>query len=442
MLYNHHRIVYNVYLHIMNKLKDRKKKINRVCMLNPHGHMQYPPPLGKTDTGGQTIYVLQLAKTLGKKNIKVDIITRQFDNQPPEEVVFENVKIVRIPCGNSHFVQKEKMYEIIPEMVDNLMHYTQKKRKEYDIIHSHYWDGGYAGNLLSKMLDIPHVHTPHSLGKLKKVEMMAAEEVPLPKLKPMYRYHVRIAIEQQIMNKANAIVVICETSRIQILQHYLIDFEKLQVIYPGIETDIFSPQKTSYDKKIHLKPNAILTVARPVPAKGVDRLIDAVALLKKKIDFNLYIGGDTIEKDKSNEEIQAERRIMELIKKYKIEKNVNFIGRVPHDTVLPVYYRGASVFVLPSRYEPFGLTTLEAMASGTAPIVSNVAGSREIIVDGLNGFIVDTHDRKKLSQHILNLLTNKKLNKKISENAAFTIKEHYSWDKIIEKFVSLYKNLS
>lgn len=425
----------------MNKLKDRKKKINRVCMLNPHGHMQYPPPLGKTDTGGQTIYVLQLAKTLGKKNIKVDIITRQFDNQPQEEVIFQNVKIVRIPCGNSHFVQKEKMYEIVPEMVNNLMHYTQKKRKEYDIIHSHYWDGGYAGNLLSKMLDIPHVHTPHSLGKLKKVEMMAAEEVPLPKLKPMYRYHVRIAIEQQIMNKANAIVVICETSRIQILQHYLIDFEKLKVIYPGIETDIFSPQKTSYDKKIHLKPNAILTVARPVPAKGVDRLIDAAALLKKKIDFNLYIGGDTIEKDKSNEEIQAKRRIMELIKKYKIEKNVNFIGRVPHDTVLPVYYRGASVFVLPSRYEPFGLTTLEAMASGTPPIVSNVAGSREVIVDGLNGFIVDTHDRKKLSQHILNLLTDKKLNKKISDNAAFTIREHYSWDTIIEKFIMLYKNL-
>lgn len=425
----------------MNKPKDRNKKINRVCILNPHGYMQYPPPLGKTDTGGQTIYVLQLARALGKKNIRVDIITRQFDNQPQEEVVFENVKIVRIPCGNSHFVQKEKMYEIVPEMVNNLMHYTQKKRKEYDIIHSHYWDGGYAGNLLSKMLDIPHVHTPHSLGKLKKVEMMAAEEVPFPKLKPMYRYHVRIAIEQQIMNKAKAIVVICETSRIQILQHYLIDFEKLQVIYPGIETDIFNSKKISYDKKIHLKPNAILTVARPVLAKGIDRLIDAVALLRNKIDFNLYIGGDTIEKGKSNEEIQAERRIQELIKKYKIEKNVNFIGRVAHDTILPAYYRGASVFVLPSRYEPFGLTTLEAMASGTPPIVSSVAGSREIIVDGLNGFIVDTHDRKKLSQHILNLLIDKKLNKKISENAAFTIREHYSWDKIIEKFITLYKSL-
>lgn len=410
-------------------------------MLNPHGYMQYPPPLGKTDTGGQTVYVLSLAKALGRKNIKVDIITRQFDNQPAEEKIFENVKIVRIPCGKSNFVQKEKMYELIPEMVDNLMHYMQKKRKEYDIVHSHYWDGGYAGNILSKMLDIPHVHTPHSLGKLKKVEMMAAEEIPLQKLKPMYRYHVRIAIEQQIMNKANAIVVICETSRIQVLQYYIVDFEKLKVIYPGIETDAFSPKKTSYDKEVNLKDNAILAVARPVPAKGIDRIIDALSLLKNKIDFNLYMGGATIEKDKSAEEIETEKRILALIKKYKIEKNVNFIGRISHDTLLPAYYRAASVFILASRYEPFGLTTLEAMACGTPPIISSVAGSKEIIVDGLNGFIVDTHDRKKLAEYISKLLQDKKLNKKISDNAAFTVREHYSWDIIIEKFISLYKNL-
>lgn len=421
--------------------KVENRRIRRVCILNPQGYVEYPAPLGKTDTGGQTVYILQLAKALGKRNIKVDIITRQFDNQPEEEVVFENVKIVRIPCGKNTFVQKEKMYEIIPEMVDNIMHYMQKARKEYDIIHSHYWDGGYAGNLLAKMLDIPHVHTPHSLGKLKKIEMQSAEEIPLQKLKPMYRYHVRIAIEQQIMNKADAIVVICETSRIQVLQYYIVNFEKVKVIYPGIETDVFNPQKNSYDKQVDLKPNAILAVARPVPAKGIDRIIDALALLRNKVSFNLYIGGDTTEENKSPEEMQSTELIQKLIKKYKMEKNVNFIGRVPHDTILPAYYRAASVFILASRYEPFGLTTLEAMASGTAPIVSSVAGSKEIIVDGLNGFIVDTHDRKTLASYIQKLLEDKKLNKKIAENAAFTIQEHYSWDKIVEKFITLYTSL-
>ncbi|EKD86627.1 MAG: hypothetical protein ACD_37C00210G0005 [uncultured bacterium] len=422
-------------------MKNKRKTVRRIAMLNPHGYMQSPPPLGKTDTGGQTLYVIQLAKAIGRKNIKVDIITRQFENQKEEEQIAENVKIVRIPAGGNKFVQKEKMYELIPEMVENIMVYLQKTRKEYDIIHSHYWDGGYAGNLLSKMIDVPHVHTPHSLGKLKKVEMQAVEEIPLKNLKPMYRYHVRIAIEQQILNKSDAIVVICETSRIQILQHYLVDFEKLNVIYPGVETDIFHSHRNSIDKNIQIKENAVLTISRLVPAKGIDRVIEALALLKNKTDFHLYIGGDTLELNKSKEEVETETRIKGLIKKYRMEKLVTFIGMVPHDEVLPAYYRAASVFVLPARYEPFGLTTLEAMASGTAPIVSNVAGSREIIIDGLNGFIVDTHDRKVLADHISRLLKDAKLNKKMSENAAFTVQEHYSWDKIVDRFIDLYKGL-
>jgi mannosylfructose-phosphate synthase len=120
---------------------------------------------------------------------------------------------------------------------------------------------------------------------------------------------------------------------------------------------------------------------------------------------------------------------------------VTFIGQIDHDKMVPAYYRNADLFVLASRYEPFGLTTLEAMACGTAPIVSNVAGSKEVIIDGLNGFTVSIHDRKQTSELILRLLKDKKLVAKTSENAAFTVKEHYTWDKLVEKFITLYKKL-
>lgn len=422
-------------------VNQESKKISRVCFINPHGYVTYPPPLGKTDTGGQTIYEFQLAEALGKRNIKVDIITRQFDNQPEEEKVFENVKIVRIPCGPKTFVPKEKMYEIVPEMAENFMVYIERARKKYDIVHSHYWDGGYMGILVAKMLDIPHVHTPHSLGKLKKLEM-AVEELPPQKLKPMYRYHVRIALEQRIYNKADAITVLCETSRIQMLQHYLVDFEKLHVIFPGVNIDHFNPNKGPDDKKIKLLPNSILTMCRFVPAKGVDRLAEALSLLKNKIDFHLYMGGGSIEANKGQEEIVQEQQMRDILKRYHLENRATFLGYVSHETILPAYYRAADIFVNPARFEPFGLTTLEAMACATAPLISRVAGSREVIVDGLNGFIADTHDRKSFSQLILKLLEDQKLRKKVSENAAFTIKEHYSWSKIVEKFITLYKELS
>lgn len=415
------------------------KKISRVCFLNPHGHVAYPPPLGKTDTGGQTLYEFELAKALAKKNIKVDIITRQFDNQPSEEQVFENVKIVRIPCGSDKFIIKEKMYELMPEMMENFMAYIEKTRKRYDLIHSHYWDGGYAGVILAKMLDIPHIHTPHTLGKSKKQEM-TVEDTPVQKLKPYYRYHVRIAIEQKIINQADAIIVLCETSRIQILQHYLADFEKLHVVFPGIDTSIFSPKKNGIDKKVNFDKNSILTMSRLVPAKGIDRIVDSAGYLKNKIKFHLYIGGgNTKEEDMSSEELLAFKQINDLIKKHRLENYVTFLGQVAHAET-PAYYRAADIFVLPARYEPFGLTTLEAMACGTAPLVSKVAGSREVIIDGLNGFIIDSHNRKNLAEQMLKLLKEPKLLKKVSDNAAFTIKEHYSWDKIVEKIIAIYKN--
>ena len=417
------------------------QKLHRICMLNPHGYVSYPPQLGKTDTGGQTLYVLELAKALGKKNINVDIVTRQFEDLPEEEEIFKNVKIIRVPAGPKTFVQKEKMYELLPEMVDSFINYIVKKRKSYDLIHSHYWDGGYAGIILSKMLDIPHVHTPHTLGKQKKLELSVINTPP-QKLNPIYRYHLRIAVEQKIMNKADAIVVLCETSRIQILEHYLVeDFEKLQVIYPGINTEVFNTTKTKYDQNINLKSNSILTVSRMVPAKGLDRVIDALALLKNKISFHCYMGGGENEEAISLEEKAAEIQIKKRIEENKLSDHVTMIGQVPHDTILPAYYRNSDLFILASRYEPFGLTTMEAMACGTIPIVSSVAGSREIIVDGLNGFIVDTHDRKALAKTIATVLTDTKLNKKVADNAAFTIKEHYSWDKTVEKFLAVYKKL-
>lgn len=424
----------------MPQTETTQKKINRICFLNPQGYVQSPPPLGKTDTGGQTVYVLQLAEALGKKGIKVDIITRQFDNQQEEEIASPNVTIVRIPCGGPNFVPKEKMYEHMQEFVENLVKYMERTRKKYDIIHSHYWDAGYAGILLKRILDVPHVHTPHTLGKAKKMEM-SVENTPVQKLKPSYRYHVRIAIEQKIINDADAVVLLCETTRIQVLHYYLADFEKLHVIFPGIDTSFFSAKPNVIDKKVKFAPNSILTMSRVVPAKGLDRLIDAVALLKNKINFHVYMGGDITKDSGSNEEKNARTLLEELIKKYRLQDHVTFLGQTNHDNYLPAYYRSADIFVLPARYEPFGLTTLEAMACGTAPLVSSVAGSREVIVDGLNGFIIDSHDRKLLANQILTLLKNKALLKKVSENAVFTVKEHYGWDRIVEKFISLYKKM-
>lgn len=422
------------------KAKNKPAKtVKRIAMINSQGYVQYPAPLGKTDTGGQITYLFELSKALGEKGIKVDIFTRQFDNQPAEEEIFKNVKIIRIPSGPDKFVVKEKIYEYTEDFVENFMHYIQKKGKEYDIIHSHYWDGGYIGMHLARVLDIPHLFTPHSLGKWKKMEM-SIEDTPPQKLKPIYRYHLRIAAEQKIINKADAILLQAESLRIKILKDYIVDFEKLFVIFPGTDTKIFNSKKTKYDSQVKLKDNSILTVSRMVPNKGIDRLIDAANLIKKNVPFHIYIAGGGSNEQGSEEENMFREKVKSLVKKYHLSERVSFIDHIPGE-LLPAYYRKADILVYPSRYEPFGIVPLESMASGTATIVSNVAGCREVVVDGLNGYTVNPHDRKELAKIIEKLLKDSKLRKKIGENAEFTIKENYTWEIAADEFIKLYKDL-
>ncbi|MEX2043456.1 MAG: glycosyltransferase [Patescibacteria group bacterium] len=420
--------------------KTKHKRFRRVLMLHPHGHVEYPPPLGKTDTGGQTIYVLQLAQALAKHGIKVDIFTRQLDDLPAEEAVGKDVRIIRIEACGTEFIPKEKIYETIPTLAKGIRQWIGKKRVRYDVIHSHYWDGGYAGMLLSRSEKIPHVHTPHSSGKVKNLEMRA-EGTPPAELRSIYRFQVRNQIEERILKQADATIVLSETNRIQLLQYYDVNYERLHVIYPGVDTSVFNPKPQAIDRKHRLEPNAILTMSRMVPAKGLDRVIEALAQIKR-VPFHLYMGGSVHDDFQSEEERVTERRLNRLTKRYRLEKRVTFLGNVPHGKQLASYYRQAQVFVLAGRYEPFGLTTIEAMACGTPPIVSDVAGSREIVVDELNGFIVDTGDRAALADTIKVLLRNQKKRAKVADNAAHTIRKHYAWDKISAEFKGLYEEVS
>lgn len=416
-----------------------KKKVQRVCFLNPQGYVEKVPPLGKTDTGGQTVYVLELARALGRQGIKVDIITRQFENRPQFEDIGVNVRIIRIPCGPPEFVVKEKMFEIIPEFIRNLVEFIENEHLTYDIIHSHYWDGGYAGIKLAKKLKIPHVFTPHSLGKWKQVDMQV-DQVPVANLRKLYRYQVRIAAEQKIMDRANMIMMISEAQRIKLLQHYLVDFEKIQVIYPGIDIRYFNQDEEGLNVPEMKNKNRVLLVSRFVPAKGIDRAIEIFGLVTKKIESTLYIVTSRGE-GMSDEEIENEKKIKEVIAKNKLSDRVKFFGFIPDRKKLAGYYKKADVFILPSRYEPFGLTTVESMACGTVTLVSNVAGSRELIIDGVNGFIVDMHERARVAKLIISIFNDKKLKKLVSDNAALTVKKHYSWDVICKKIIAAYTSV-
>ena len=143
----------------------------RIALVSTHGYVAAHPPLGAADTGGQVVYVLELAKKLAQLGHKVDIFTRRFEDQPEIDEVDENVRVVRIPCGGPDFIPKEYLHRHLAEWNEKALRWIKREDLTYLFINSHYWDAGVAGQRLSEALHVPHIHTPHSLGMWKKRQM-------------------------------------------------------------------------------------------------------------------------------------------------------------------------------------------------------------------------------------------------------------------------------
>jgi len=149
----------------------------RIMMISTHGYVSGSPEFGKPDTGGQVVYLLELSHCLARMGYRVDILTRRFENQPARETLSDRVRILRFPCGGKEFIPKEVLCYSIPEWVNHARRFIASKKLRYAFINSHYWDAGLAGQSLAHHLEIPHIHTPHSIGAWKRENMDGDPEV-------------------------------------------------------------------------------------------------------------------------------------------------------------------------------------------------------------------------------------------------------------------------
>lgn len=112
----------------------------RIALISTHGYVAAHPPLGAADTGGQVVYVLELARKLGQLGYTVDLYTRRFEDQPEFDEVDERVRVVRIPCGGRDFIPKEYLHRHLMEWCENALRFIKKNDLNYSFINSHYWD--------------------------------------------------------------------------------------------------------------------------------------------------------------------------------------------------------------------------------------------------------------------------------------------------------------
>jgi D-inositol-3-phosphate glycosyltransferase len=412
--------------------------MHRVAMLSVHTCPM--AALGGKETGGMNVYVRELSRELGTRGLLVDIYTRS-QNPAIERVrpLWPNVRVVHLPAGPEEPYHKNLVYNHLPEFVAGLRNFASAEHITYDLIHSHYWLSGWVARELAREHSAPTVHMFHTLGRGK--DIVARDEA-------QKEAATRIRVEDALMHDMDRIIAATPLDKMQMLELYGVDPERVVVIPLGVDLEMFKPiPKHEAQEAIGVdlpeEQRLILFVGRLDPIKGLETLLKAICELTEQEpglakDLCLAVIGGDDESDGSD--IAGELECLDKLKdEVGLTDLVAFLGSRAQDT-LPYYYSAAEVCVVPSHYESFGLVALEAMACGTPVIASRVGGLQQTVEDGVTGFLVPAGDEDALAQKLWLILSDGGLRQRLAANACHKAQQ-YTWQRVASRIVEVYEEL-
>ena len=440
-----------------------------IALLSIHGLIRgHNLELGRdADTGGQTLYVVELAQTLANLPgvSKVDLITQRVvdknispDYARPIETLTDKLRIVRIDAGPEEYLPKEELWDHLDFFTDNLASFFRDNKHFPDIIHSHYADAGYVGTHLANLLGIPLIHTGHSLGRVKRSRLLASG-LGAQEIESRFKISRRIEAEEQTL--ATAERVITSTHQEVAEQYELYDHyqpEQMRVIPPGTNLNQFTPpQGDELDHPLfrelteHLKDPGkpiVLALSRPDRRKNICSLIEAFGQsppLQRKANL-LIIAGNRDDIDELEEGAQEVfHELLVAIDRYDLYGKVTLPKHHRRDQV-PMIYRMAAasggVFVNPALTEPFGLTLIEAGASGLPIVATEDGGPQDILGNCRNGFLIDPLEPESITNALLELLDDRELWQKCSDRGLVGVQENYSWQAHAKRYLKIIKPIA
>jgi len=435
-----------------------------IALMSVHGLIRgHNLELGRdSDTGGQSLYVLELAQALAERPevSKVELFTRlvkddavDADYAQPIEQVSDKFSIVRIEAGPEEYIYKEQLWNYLDTFADNMMEYFRHQNHYPDILHSHYADAGYVGSQLANQLSIPLIHTGHSLGRVKRARLFA-NGVSTAEIESQYNMSKRINAEEQVL--ATAERVITSTNQEIEEQYEIYDFyqpEQMRVIPPGTNLNQFQPprgdelgselyQQLTYSLKDANKP-IILALSRPDPRKNIAALIEAFGQspeLQAKANLVIIAGNRDDVDDLESGAQEVFHEIWGMIDRYDLYGKVSLPKHHSRNEVAFIYRVAAAsggVFVNPALTEPFGLTLIEAAASGLPIVATEDGGPRDIIENCQNGILIDPLEPQTITHALLEMLYQPDMKDRMIQQGLTGVKAHYAWAAHAESYLKL-----
>lgn len=373
--------------------------------------------------GGTGTYVRNISMVLAARGHEVHVITRRRDDAPAFEDV-EDVQVHRVDAPG-------------PPVLYSPLYFQQSRHKfkelsaagRFDIVQGNMpmmssW--GLSGGHMPPIIETIHCTVREELKALSKTSMgrLNLNEVLAQALAGIWQSR-----ERKLLDRASHVISVSEGLKRELMQQYGYRNDKIEVIPNGVDYVRFSKDASIDTSAVRdalgIDPNerVILYLGRLMERKRVIDLVQAMPMILQRIpNARLVVVG----KRNSNAEY-IEQTARELF----LDTKVMLVDHVPYREV-PSYYAMADVYALPSSYEGFPFTILEAMAAGTPVVASDIPGIDEQIVPFETGLLHPVGDIEMIASHIVRLLEGPSLAIKLSTAGKRLVEAKYDWDIIGE----------
>ncbi|MGV9556650.1 D-inositol-3-phosphate glycosyltransferase [Streptomyces sp. NPDC003401] len=397
------------------------RRPRRVAMLSVHTSPLHQPGTG--DAGGMNVYIVELAQRLAAINIEVEIFTRATTGGlPPTVELAPGVLVRHIDAGPYEGLAKEELPAQLCAFTHGVMQaWAGHRPGHYDLVHSHYWLSGHVGWLAAQRWGTPLVHAMHTMAKVKNASL-ADGDTPEPA--------ARVIGEMQIVAAADRLIANTAEEAGELARHYGAEPGKIAVVHPGVNLDRFRPAdgRAAARARLGLPQDALvpLFAGRIQPLKAPDVLLRAIAvLLDQRPDLRSkvvvpVVGGP------SGSGLAKPEGLQKLAARLGISDVVRFRPPVGQEQ-LADWFRAASVLVVPSYSESFGLVAIEAQATGTPVLAASVGGLPVAVRDGETGFLVPGHEPARYARVLADLADHPELPARMGAAAARHA-QSFGWD--------------
>ena len=352
-------------------------------------------------------------------------------------------EIVRVPFGPRGYVRKEQLWDHLDELTDRLLARFRRAHSVPDVVHAHYADAGHVGRQISQLLGVPLVYTAHSHGRMKRARLLESGQKPSA-IERRFRISRRIEAEELTFDQASLAIASTRQERDEQYGLYAACVpRRIAVVPPGVDLTRFAhdrrteaarsvaPQVDRFLRNPRLP--LVLTVCRPDEQKNLHGLVEAFATtpgLRDRANLAIVAGNrDDVEQlDEGPRRVLT--RLLLDVDRYDLHGAVAIPKTHTREDVPGYFHLAAArrgVFVNPCFAENFGLTLVEAAASGLPVVATRNGGAREVVEDCRNGLLVDPTSTADIGRAINEAITEPRLWSKWHRSGLRAAERRYGW---------------